>query len=77
MFRVFICDLLSLKVSSDVSETCLFLCRAQSLTPTDHLAAFYLALQLAVSRQVTQQREPENISQLLVVDGTLRVLSQL
>lgn len=30
----------------------LFLCRAQSLSPTDHLAAFYLALQLAVSRQV-------------------------
>lgn len=31
----------------------LFLRRAQSLSPTDHLAAFYLALQLAVSRQVT------------------------
>lgn len=28
------------------------MCRAQSLSPTDHLAAFYLALQLAVSRQV-------------------------
>lgn len=28
--------------------------RAQSLSPTDHLAAFYLALQLAVSRQVTR-----------------------
>lgn len=26
--------------------------RAQSLSPTDHLAVFYLALQLAVSRQV-------------------------
>lgn len=30
----------------------LLICRAQSLSPTDHLAAFYLALQLAVSRQV-------------------------
>ncbi|XP_013886548.1 tetratricopeptide repeat protein 7B [Austrofundulus limnaeus] len=28
--------------------------RAQSLTPTDHLAAFYLALQLAVSRQIPE-----------------------
>uniref|UniRef100_A0A673BZY5 Tetratricopeptide repeat protein 7B n=1 Tax=Sphaeramia orbicularis TaxID=375764 RepID=A0A673BZY5_9TELE len=32
----------------------LFLCRAQSLSPTDHLAAFYLALQLAVSRQIPE-----------------------
>uniref|UniRef100_A0A8C6MFY6 Tetratricopeptide repeat domain 7B n=1 Tax=Nothobranchius furzeri TaxID=105023 RepID=A0A8C6MFY6_NOTFU len=29
-------------------------CRAQSLSPTDHLAAFYLALQLAVSRQIPE-----------------------
>uniref|UniRef100_A0AAR2IVW3 Tetratricopeptide repeat protein 7 N-terminal domain-containing protein n=1 Tax=Pygocentrus nattereri TaxID=42514 RepID=A0AAR2IVW3_PYGNA len=28
--------------------------RAQSLSPTDHLAAFYLALQLAVSRQIPE-----------------------
>ncbi|XP_049597128.1 tetratricopeptide repeat protein 7B isoform X2 [Syngnathus scovelli] len=28
--------------------------RAQSLAPTDHLAAFYLALQLAVSRQIPE-----------------------
>lgn len=27
--------------------------RAHSLSPTDHLAAFYLALQLAISRQVS------------------------
>uniref|UniRef100_A0A671XTA1 Tetratricopeptide repeat protein 7B n=1 Tax=Sparus aurata TaxID=8175 RepID=A0A671XTA1_SPAAU len=32
----------------------LFLRRAQSLSPTDHLAAFYLALQLAVSRQIPE-----------------------
>uniref|UniRef100_A0A674NQ97 Tetratricopeptide repeat protein 7B n=1 Tax=Takifugu rubripes TaxID=31033 RepID=A0A674NQ97_TAKRU len=35
-------------------ETSVFLCRAQSLSPTDHLAAFYLALQLAVSRQIPE-----------------------
>ena len=36
-------------------SVCLSECvsRAQSLSPTDHLASFYLALQLAVSRQVT------------------------
>lgn len=34
----------------------LSLCRAQSLSPTDHLAAFYLAMQLAVSRQVAQNQ---------------------
>ncbi|XP_027856328.1 tetratricopeptide repeat protein 7B isoform X4 [Xiphophorus couchianus] len=28
--------------------------RAQSMSPTDHLAAFYLALQLAVSRQIPE-----------------------
>uniref|UniRef100_A0A671LAQ4 Tetratricopeptide repeat protein 7B n=1 Tax=Sinocyclocheilus anshuiensis TaxID=1608454 RepID=A0A671LAQ4_9TELE len=28
--------------------------RAQSLSPTDHLAVFYLALQLAVSRQISE-----------------------
>ncbi|XP_075879610.1 tetratricopeptide repeat protein 7B isoform X1 [Nelusetta ayraudi] len=28
--------------------------RAQSLSPTDHLAAFYLAMQLAVSRQIPE-----------------------
>nr|XP_029531610.1 tetratricopeptide repeat protein 7B-like isoform X2 [Oncorhynchus nerka] len=28
--------------------------RAQSLSPTDHLAAFYLALELAVSRQIPE-----------------------
>ncbi|KAM6912960.1 tetratricopeptide repeat protein 7B isoform 2-T2 [Xenentodon cancila] len=28
--------------------------RAQSLSPTDHLAAFYLALQLAISRQIPE-----------------------
>ena len=28
-------------------------CRAHSLSPTDHQAAFYLALQLAISRQVS------------------------
>jgi hypothetical protein len=27
--------------------------RAHSLSPTDHQAAFYLALQLAISRQVS------------------------
>uniref|UniRef100_A0A3Q3AJ84 Tetratricopeptide repeat protein 7B n=1 Tax=Kryptolebias marmoratus TaxID=37003 RepID=A0A3Q3AJ84_KRYMA len=50
----------SLKATDDL-QFCLMLVklvflvrRAQSLTPTDHLAAFYLALQLAVSRQIPE-----------------------
>lgn len=35
------------------SNRCPRSCRAHSLSPTDHQAAFYLALQLAISRQVS------------------------
>uniref|UniRef100_A0A8C4I861 Tetratricopeptide repeat protein 7B n=1 Tax=Dicentrarchus labrax TaxID=13489 RepID=A0A8C4I861_DICLA len=38
--------------ATDGRSLCLYV--AQSLSPTDHLAAFYLALQLAVSRQIPE-----------------------
>uniref|UniRef100_A0AAQ4NQW7 Tetratricopeptide repeat protein 7 N-terminal domain-containing protein n=1 Tax=Gasterosteus aculeatus aculeatus TaxID=481459 RepID=A0AAQ4NQW7_GASAC len=40
--------------STSELERSVSFCRAQSLSPTDHLAAFYLALQLAVSRQIPE-----------------------